>query len=106
MLGLVAVRAVVAIGQAAHVETDDFAAVGEGVGAVAFDGWLGGVADLGPIEVGGVEVGRELGDYELPQQVAVALVEAHEDRPVALVFGVARALVVGPDVDAAARDDR
>ena len=43
---------------------------------------------------------------DLPEELAVGLVEAHEDGLVALDLGIARHVVVGADVDLAAGDDR
>ena len=106
VLRLVGVRAAVAVGHAPHVEAQHLAAVAEHVGAVPLDRRLRRDADLRPVEVGVVLVLRELGDDQLPEQVTVPLVEAHQDAAVALVLGVARPLVVRADQHAPAGDDR
>jgi hypothetical protein len=57
-------RAVVAVGQAARVETQDFAAIADDIHAVALDGGGRGNAAVRPVKV---RVFTPLGHDELPQ---------------------------------------
>ena len=94
--------ALIAVGLAFDVEADDLAAIGNDVAAVAFDGRRGADADVFPVAD---LTGAELGDDELPEEFAGLFVEAHEHATVARLFGIAGALVIGADVDAATSDN-
>lgn len=100
--GFVLEGAVVAVSHAQRVEAEDFAAVIDDVDAVVFDGGGGTDAGFGPVEVG---IFPAFWDDELPEERAVAFIEAHQDAAVADVFRVAGDGVVGADVDAAVGDD-
>ncbi len=102
ILGFVGERAVIAVGLAIHVDTKDFAAVGDQVGALAIDGGRG--AQAGGVVVGDF-AGFELGDGELPDFGAGFFVEAEEDGVVILEAVVARRIVVGADENPAGGDD-
>lgn len=79
-------RTLIAVGLTLDVEADDFAAIGDDVAAVTFDGWRGADADVFPVAD---FTGAELGDDELPEEFAGLFVEAHEHATVARLFGIA-----------------
>ena len=101
ILGLVEERAVVAVVEAVGVEAENFAMAGDGVNAVAVDRRRRADAEL-------MVVGFALhfGNDQLPEKLAVGLVETHQHILVADVFRIARRGVVRADEDFAARDDR
>lgn len=98
----VEVRAGVAVGHAARVEAHHLTAVAHGVHAVAFDRDRRRPTGLGPVEV---RVLLALGHEQLPEQMAVLLVEAEQDAGITGALRVARLLVVRAVIHAAAGDD-
>ena len=100
--GFIPVGSIVAVGLPCDIETHHLVAVREHVDPVAFD--RDGRADArpGPVEVG---IGPELGDDQLPQEVAVLLVEAQQHAAIAFVPRVTGQIVVRPDEDPALGHD-
>ena len=85
---------IVAVGHALDVETHDLVAIRDGVDAVALHRRRRADARLGPIEI---RIRPELGHDQLPQEVAVLLVEAQQHAAVALMTRIAGRIVVGPN---------
>jgi hypothetical protein len=99
----VLVRPIVAVGLAFDVEADHLAAIGDEVDAVALYSRRRAHARPGPVQV---HVGSKLRADQLPQEVAVLLIEAQQHRPIALVARVTRRVVVRPDEHPALGDHR
>ena len=101
--GFILVRAVVAVGQAVDIEAEHLAPAADHVHAVADHGRRRQQAEAFPV----VHLaGLELGDDQLPEEVAALFVEAQQDAAVALVLRVAHRVVVGTDENLAVGDGR
>ena len=102
VLGFIHEWAVIAVGQAFGVQADDFAPAGDEINAIAFDAGRRQQAQAFPI----VDFARgELGNDELPEELAGLFVKAKQDAAVALMLRVAGIFVVRADEDFSAGDD-
>src|SRR5436190_10474050 len=100
ILAFVFERPVVAIGKSVHIEANDFAAAGDAINAIAFNGGRREQTEIFPV----VDfAGGEFGNDQLPDEFAGFFVKNHQDAAVAGMFGIARSIVVGADENFAAR---